>query len=133
MDGITVRGKIFTSSTADSRRALFADISEKLAKAVQEYVIEGFDRSVQLAAMVGERADQEALRAIYRSIKVKVKNVEPLDLEVRFEDDYSHWYGGEELPQEVADVLQEIIESSLNTWFNTPEPGDIIVEALVAT
>jgi hypothetical protein len=129
---LIAKGNLFTSFSDDQKRVLYEQIAKDLAEAAQQQIILRFDNSVQLASMVGQRADQEALRAIYRSLKVNIKSIDPLKLEAIFDDDYSHWYGGEELPEEVATILQDIIESSLRDWFNTPEPSEIILKTLVA-
>jgi len=128
---ITVSGNLFTLSSAESKRIFLAGLTKTMCEAAQKAIVLGFERSVQLAAMVGERIDQEAIRTIYRSLKVKVKSENPLRLEAKFEDDYSHWYSGEKLPQELADILQEIIKESISRWFNSPEPARIIKKALV--
>lgn len=132
MGHIIAKGNLFTSVTANSRDMLFDIIAKNLVESLQKHLIREFDRSVQLAALVGQRADQEALRAIYRSIKVEIKERDPLRLEAKFKDDYSHWYGGEELPEDIAEMLQKIIDEGIAEWFNTPKPGEIIKEALVA-
>lgn len=129
---ILVTGNIFTLLDVGSREEFLKDTSDKLAEEVQKEIIIDFERSVQLATLAGAAIDQEAIRAIYRSLKVKVKTYYPLELEAKFEDDYSHWYVGEELPQEMADVLQDIIDTSLKEWFNSNKPGKIIEEALVS-
>lgn len=129
---VTASGNLFTMLNVGSRQKFVKDLSEEFAGALQKAIIADFERSVQLAAMVGDTADQEALRTIYRSLKVKIKTYYPLELEAKFDDDYSHWYGGEEMPKEMADVLQEIIDTSIREWFNSEEPGNIIKKALVS-
>lgn len=129
---ISASGRLFTSFSSDAKQVIYEQIAKSLADAAREEIILKFDSSVKLASMIGQSMDQEALRAMYRSLKVDIKSIDPLKLEAKFKDDYSHWYGGEEIPQDMADTLQEIIESAVKNWFDSPEPGDIILKALVS-
>lgn len=128
---LTISGRLFTAFTVNEQIALLEDLADRLAESVRETILEGFDRSVKLAAMVGQRADQEAVRAITRSIKVEVLSFDPISLEVKFEDDYSRWYGGEELPEDVAETLQEVIDSSIQNWLLEPKSGNVVSEVLL--
>lgn len=133
MNFISASGSLLTSFSDDSRQKVYEQIAKDMAEAIKQEILLSFDNSVKLAALIGQRADQEALRAIYRSIKINVKSSNPLLLEVEFKDDYSHWYGGEELPQEVADALNNIIESSVKNWFTTTKPGDVALQTMLAS
>lgn len=132
MGRISVEGNLFTANSPSKQKAIFIELSGKLAASLQEYIIKELDQSVQLATLVGQRPDQEALRTIWRSLKVNITNIDPMKLEAVFEDDYSHWYSGEILPEEIGDIMRKIIEAGIDEWFNTKIPGDIIKDALVA-
>lgn len=128
---LTISGKSLTAFSQDQKRLIYEELSKKLAKSAQEAILQGFNRSVELAAIVGQRADAEAIRAITRGLKVEVLNVDPLQLEAKFQDDYAHWYGGQELPEDVAETLQEIIDTAIQNWLGSPEAGKVVEEVLL--
>jgi len=129
---LEAKGKLLTSSTGDERNMVIKTLADKLAKSAQEAIQRGFERNVQLAAMVGSMADQEAVRAITRSLRVEVRSIDPLRLEAKFKDDLGHWYGGGELPDDLAKLLQDVMDKSLQDWFGFDAPGKILAEVMNA-
>lgn len=130
---LSVAGKLLTTSSNEEQRILYSELAEKLSAGAEEAIHRGFNRNVQLSAMIGVMTNQEAARAIIRSLRVEVKNVDPqrLSLEAKFEDDLGHLYGGDDnVPDDVAKLLQEIIDTSINDWLRTPEPSKILAEVL---
>ncbi|MGW8177837.1 MAG: hypothetical protein ACWGQW_03470 [bacterium] len=128
---LTISGKALTAFSQDQKRLIYEELSKKLAQSAQEFILRGFNRSVELAAMVGERSDAEAIKAITRGLKVEVLNVDPLRLEAKFQDDYAHWYGGQDLPDDVAETLQKIIDTAIQDWLGSPEAGKVVEEVLL--
>ena len=127
---LKVSGRLLTSFTIDARHIVLQEFADKISESATTAIHNGFNRNVQLASMVGTMADQEAVRAILRSLKVEIKSIDPLSLEAKFQDDLGHWYGGGEMPEDVSKLLQEIIDSSLVDWFRAEEPNKILVEVL---
>lgn len=128
---LTIKGRLLTSTSKDQRRQIYEEIAKKLAESAQEAIHQGFRRSTELAAMVGQRSDADAIKAIIRGLKVEVLNIDPLSLEAKFKDDYAHWYGGQDLPDDVAETLQEIIDISIQDWLGSPQSGKIVEEILL--
>ena len=108
------------------------NLIERLAESAEDAIIDEFNRSVQLAAFVNQHNDPEAVSTIIRSIKVKALPTWPPEIEAKYEDELGHWYGGAELPKEVADMLQELIESSLEKWFRAGNPDKIANEVILS-
>ena len=128
---INITGKILTSSTEDERNTIYKNLATKMAESAQNKIHEGLNRSIQLMAMVGQLADQEAVRALIRGLKVKVISFFPqLQLEAVFQDELNHWYGGGTLPEDIAVALQEIIDTSLSGWINSEKPSEVLAEVL---
>jgi len=91
-------------------------IIEGLAKSAEKKIKQKFEQSVQLAYMTGQRADNEAVKAILRSFKVVVAGLQPVKIEVKFEDDYRHWYGGNDMPKDIEEAINKVIDEALDEW-----------------
>ena len=130
MPEIQILGRLFTAFSVSDKRSIYKDLADKFSAAIKDTVITNIERSNQLLSMVGERPDQDAIRAIYRGIKVNVRDIEAMSLEIKFDDNYKHLYSNQELPDDVVKILQDIIDKAINNWFRSPEPGNIINEVL---
>lgn len=129
MGHVSFNGKLFalSGSKGDS---IYMDMADKFAESMRKFLISKFEESIQLAIMLGNRIDQEAIRAIIRSIKVNVESYETFKFSTIFKDDYSHWYAGQELPNDVAKILQDIMNNGIKEWFKSDKPQSIIAEVL---
>jgi len=130
MPELLISGKLLTSNTADEINNILEDYANKLAEEAESIIHDGFNRNVQLSAMIGVMADQEAVRAILRSLKVEVISIDPIRLEAKFEDSLGHWYGSSKLPDDVSKLLQDIIDTSLNNWIRDKDHNKILIEVL---
>lgn len=128
---LTISGNLLTAFKQDQKRLIYKELATKLAKSLEESIHTGFKRSTELATMIGQRADADAIKAITRGLKVEILNIDPLSLEAKFQDDYAHWYGGQDLPEDVAETLQGIIDTSINNWLGSPEAGKVVEEVLL--
>lgn len=130
MEILETKSKVLTSGSSSDQNKILHDLSSKLATSAQEFIRRGFERSVELASMVGNMSNQDAVRAILRSLKVEIIRVDPISLQAKFEDDLSHLYGGQALPPELSKLIQRIIDSSLENWFMVNEPSKVLKEVL---
>ena len=112
---LIIRGE-FLNATNTKLRTLVLDAYKESAEELQQIINREFERSVELGAMVGSNTDPEALRAILRSVKVNVTDGWPPDFNIKFQDDLGHWYGGQELPQELVDIINKIYDSAIQKW-----------------
>lgn len=110
--------------------SIYMKVADEFVKSIKEHLINKFNESIQLSIMLGSRTDQEAIRAIIRSIKVRVKSYETFEFTTEFNDDYSHWYAGQELPDDVAETLRVIINEGTKDWIKSGKPQSIMNEVL---
>jgi hypothetical protein len=129
MGHITFKGKIFALSGPEGDGE-FMDLANELAESMRKYLIRKFEDSVQLAIVLGTRIDQEAIRAIVRSIKVNIESYETFKFSAMFKDDYSHWYAGQVLPDDISELLQNIMNEGIREWINEGEPKTVMAKAL---
>jgi hypothetical protein len=125
-----IKGDAATAFEPEEQRDLILKMVEKMAESVRNVILREFESSIKLMAYAGEYGDEEAIRAITRSVKVEVIPSNPPDLTVEFKDDLSHWYEGGELPDELVEILQNIINESIEKWSKSPEAVGLIVEYL---
>lgn len=126
---VQIKGK---AAKVDSNtvKQFMQELYKELAESAQRAIIEEFERSTEINAMVGEASDPEAVRAIIRGIKVDVECGAEASLVAKFDDPYGHWYGNEDIPQEFQDKLQSLLEQAMTNWSNTSKIHDIVVDAM---
>jgi len=115
---------------ATTVKTFVQELYKEIAESARQAILETFERSTEINTMIGEAPDPEAIRAIVRSIKVDVEYGAEPALVAKFDDSYGHWYGNEDMPQEVQDKLQNLMEQAMSTWVNTNKIHDIVVDAL---
>lgn len=128
---ISIRGKMLTTFSSQERNEMLSKLANELSNSAEVAIHRGFERSVQLSAMVNLMTDKEAIRTILRGFKVRVSSFDPLRLKAVFSDDLKHWYdNGENLPEELANVLQTTMDESIKVWLNSREPSEIVAKVL---
>lgn len=122
-------GRLLTS-TESERQKLLDDIVKAAAKSAEDFIKREFTRSMELSNMIGYAMDPEAIRALLRGLVVEVQPGYPIRMKAKFDDALGHLYGDEDLPKELAGILQSIIDGALEKWKRSPELQNKISEAI---
>ena len=117
-------------SGAVSAADIISGIISSLANDLKAVVLREIDQSVKLAALVGQSPDQESLRVMLRSIQIEPVLGAETGIEVKYKDDLGHWYGMEQMPEDIANALKEVVESAMNQWFNLDMPQQVVTKAI---
>lgn len=124
------KGRLFRMGDPQIREQTFNEIIEKLKEVIKDAVERKFQRSTELAAYMGESIDPEATQAILRSVNIEVKSTQPLRFGVRVFDALGHWYGMEETPQELKDMVVGLVKEAVKDLDRSGEMKNIVVKTL---
>ena len=127
---LNIAGRMLTSSKHEDKKAIYKELGDGFSKSLKEHIHIAFDRSIQLAAYVGNMTDQEVVRAMLRSLIVSTTDYDPIRLEAKFDDKYAHLYGGGKLPDELSKIIQDLIDNSIKEWLSLGEGSKILNEVL---
>jgi hypothetical protein len=125
---ITIEGPI--EPTKENLTEILGKLAERTAESIERFIELEFERSVQLAAFVGQNADPEAVKAIIRGIKANVVPGDPPSVEIEYKDDLSHWYNKGETPPELIEFLNELANTAIEKWFREQERQPILEQVL---
>ena len=95
----------------DALHNIVDSTADKMVTYFKDLIIRAIERSVELAAFVGQNADPEIIRNIINSVHVEKTPVFPPSITIEFKNDLGAWYG--EPPQELLDMLKGIIDLAL--------------------
>jgi hypothetical protein len=127
---LTFKGRLFQMGDPQIREQTYEEIIEKLRERIKDTVSSKFQRSTELAAYIGQSIDPEATRAILRSVNIEIRSRQPLKFGVRVFDTLGHWYGMEETPQELSDMVEGLVVSAIEDLNRSGEMRDIVVRTL---
>ena len=109
MYNIKFKGRIFTDGmTSQGRQFILEDISNKLSELIKIKIQQAFQRSTELAAYIGQSPDAESVRAILRSINIKIVSLNPMKFGIKVSDNLGHWYNMDEPPPELIELIENI-------------------------
>ena len=95
---------------------LIASTTESIVVSIKEAITAEIGKSVQLAAFVGQNTDPEIIRNIINGIEVKADQAWPPSITIECVDSVGKWFGNREIPEELAEMLTQIIDGVLSRW-----------------
>jgi len=97
--------------TNDILRTIIDSTTDKMVKYFKDLIITRIERSVEIAAFVGQNSDPEVIRSIINGIKVEKTPTQPPSISIEFKNEFGAWYG--EPPKELLEMIKGVIDSAL--------------------